>query len=273
MAKRIEFTARLVANKALAEGQRLLTFACPEVAATARPGQFAALATKTFLRRPLGICRVDREAGLFAVGGRAKGPGMAALLTLEPGAEVSVLAPLGKGFDWQPGDTIIACGGGTGVFPLYFLMAEARAAGCRTAVALGFRDRQQAILQREFAAVTDRCLYAAETGGLDLTGTAVTALDVLLKEFAVPKAADDKARPGRVHLVACGPTPMMQAAAGRAQAAGLPCQVSLEERMACGVGLCLGCACAVKDRSERGSHYVRCCKEGPVFRADEVVWE
>jgi dihydroorotate dehydrogenase electron transfer subunit len=275
MKKTIEFTCPVLSVESLNPqappgfaAQKLITFFCPEIAATAVPGQFVALATSRFLRRPLGIARVDRQQGTVAVGGRAKGEGMAHLLNLTPGAVLSVLGPLGSGYRLDGPDTCLVAGGGTGVYPMLFLLETLRERGVYTGAAFGFRSAADAVWADEFRQTADCCVLASESNDLDVPGTVPVALTEVHQRMR-------QQRPdlGKIAVLTCGPVPMMQRVAAYAEHIGAACQVSLEERMACGVGLCLVCVCKTKDpRQPHGWHHTRCCKEGPVYAAEEVIW-
>lgn len=274
MTKEIDFVCPVVEVRPLTQGgsdertdQRLITFHCPTIAETAEPGQFVALSCKQFLRRPLGIAKVEKAAGTFAVGGRAKGKGMADILSLSPGDEVTILGPLGHGYELQGFTNYIVVGGGTGVYPMLFLLETLKEQGAKTYAAFGFRDAASAILLDEFRAAADRCVVASEAEDLDVGGTVLAALTEIVQELSDEEKS-------QTCVLTCGPAPMMQAVAACAKYNGMSCQVSLEERMACGVGLCLTCVCKTKDESkEHGWHHTRCCKEGPVYPAEKVVWQ
>lgn len=277
----IEFQCAVLENRRLAEGQHLITWFCPEMAERAEPGQFAALSGGGFLRRPLGIAQVNRSRGTVSVGGRAKGSGMARILALKPGDMIGVLGPLGHGYQLDGWDRVVVAAGGTGVYPMLFLLETLKQRGVRTGAAFGFRDRTGSVLTEAFRSAADVCVVASETGDLDVRGTVLTALDAVFEQMGISGRMPDAGSlsgasagaVGRTAVLTCGPVPMMQRVAAEAAARGLACQVSLEARMACGVGLCLVCAC--KTRSETaadGWHYERCCKEGPVFPAEAVIW-
>ena len=268
MSNKIDFITEVLDNQPLGTNQRLITFKCPAIAEKAQPGQFVALSCSRFLRRPLGVARVDRQQGTVSVGGRAKGEGMADILALKTGDKVKVLGPLGHGFDLTNLDGAIVVGGGTGVYPMLFLLDELKHRGVTTGAAFGFRSQAMSVLVDEFKDVADHCVIASEAGDLDVPGDVMVALEEVGKHFS------DK---NNVAVLTCGPKPMMEKVADYAKSRGYSCQVSLEERMACGVGLCLVCVCQIKDKDKTsanpdGWHYERCCKEGPVFRAEEIIW-
>lgn len=261
--QQIEWTCTILENKPLNDQFFVLTLEGEAISRAALPGQFVNVSCQQFLRRPFGILSVDRIAGTFQIGIQVKGKGTLELKELKSGFNVSVLGPLGHGFDLAGYRRVITVGGGTGVFPLYFVQEHCRAAGIETVAVCGYRSPQDAILIDEFRHVASQSVFASDTGGMDVDGHAAMALDKVL--------ADLDPVEGTVVLT-CGPKIMMQAVAERAARAGLPCQVSLEERMGCGIGICLVCVCKIKEQETGEISHQRCCVEGPVFPAEAVVW-
>ncbi len=273
----IEHTAVVVANEALAPDLVLLTLSAPAIAAAAVPGQFVHIACNRFLRRPFGIAGVDLINGHLRVGIQVKGEGTRDLASRQPGASLSVLGPLGNGFMLDDIDAIIAVAGGTGLFPLTYLLEHAAAHGIQAAAFCGYRSAAHAFLTDVVAASTQHAVYASERGDLDFHGTCVDALcaaTVPVDGAAGCRLGSQTFDPARTLLAAVGPMPMMNAARLQAARLGMPCQVSLEERMACGIGVCLVCACKTRtDDPAQPYHASRCCVDGPVFRAEEILWE
>lgn len=226
-----------------------------KLAQMAQPGQFAHVYVpgKT-LRRPISICGIDRAAGMLRLVFQIRGEGTAQLAALNSGDRLDLLAPLGKGFSiGDPQRRAVFVGGGIGVPPL---LEAAKAFGANAAVILGFRSRDSIILKEDFEQNGNRVLIATDDGSFGHHGLVTDCLDGLAFE----------------EVFACGPTPMLKAVSRAARERGVPCQVSMEQRMACGVGACLGCA--VKLRRENGEEYYgHVCKDGPVFDAQNVVWE
>lgn len=258
----IEFEAELVDKKILGTGNALLTFACQTIAQTARPGQFVNISCRYFLRRPLGICSVDTDAGTFSVGVRQVGAGTRDILTAKAGDVFSVLGPLGTGFSFEGVKKIIAVGGGTGIFPLYFALKAARSAVIPAICINGFRSREDAFFLDECEALAEKAVFSTDAGDFGIKGNVLDALALLSGEEIRGSA-----------VFAVGPEIMMRKVSEWALKNGLSCQVSLEKRMACGIGICLVCVCKVKAKEEGVPfHHVRCCKEGPVMDASEVVW-
>jgi dihydroorotate dehydrogenase electron transfer subunit len=248
----------------------VLTIDAPHIAATALPGQFVNISCDRFLRRPIGIMEADRHTGQIRLGVRIQGEGTRWLSRRHKGDQLSVLGPLGHGFSLDGFKRIITVGGGTGVFPLFFVQQACRELGIDALAVCGYRSKDESVLRDEYTHLGCRTLFAADAGDLDVPGHAAAALEQLLQSLdPVPETA----------ILTCGPRPMMQAVAQTARQHGLRCQVSLEERMACGIGVCLVCACKVRSGeasahpgSDGAESYQRCCVDGPVFDAEVVVW-
>ena len=220
---------------------------------TCLPGQFAQLridAPGVFLRRPISIHDIHDDEISFLV--QVVGQGTRWLASLKPGDRVNAVLPLGNGFTIpQPGTNVLLVGGGVGVAPLYFLGRSLKAEGLRPTFLLGARTRDALLCLDAFQALGE-VLVTTEDGSLGERGF-VTQHSVLVER--------------RFDLVqTCGPTPMMKAVARYAGEQGIPCEVSLENRMACGVGACL---CCVQETQE-GHKCV--CTDGPVFNVDELKW-
>ncbi|MDW7659465.1 MAG: dihydroorotate dehydrogenase electron transfer subunit [Bacillota bacterium] len=244
----------------------VLTIDAPRIASTARPGQFVNISCDRFLRRPIGIMEADRLTGQIRLGIRIQGEGTRWLARRHTGETLTVLGPLGHGFTLDGYKRIITVGGGTGVFPLFFVQQVCRENGIDALAVCGYRSKDESVLREEYTHLGCRTLFAADAGDLDVPGHAAEALEQLLQSIdPVPDTA----------ILTCGPRPMMQAVALTARQHGLSCQVSLEERMACGIGVCLVCACKIRQDGQKGDgedNYQRCCVDGPVFDAGVVVW-
>ncbi|OCM99996.1 oxidoreductase [Clostridium sp. W14A] len=231
-----------------------VTVSCPEAARSARAGQFAQfLVPGKTLRRPISICGIDRTSGTLRFVFQVRGEGTRALSLLNPGEPVNLLAPLGNGFDL--GDTsrrALFVGGGIGVPPL---LEAAKPFGKNAVLAAGFRSRDAVILKDDFESTGCETRIATDDGSFGRRGLVLDLIGDLAFDV----------------VFACGPKPMLRAIAKLAAERGVPCYVSMEERMACGIGACLGCA--VKLRGENGDYFGHVCKDGPVFDAETVVWE
>lgn len=236
------------------------------ISANAIPGQFVNIkcceGAQALLRRPFCICSADGKNGSYDIMFQKKGTGTNLLTQKKPGDTLDVLGPLGNGFDMDPGYKRIAViGGGIGVFPLLFLLSESKADVKR--VYLGFRTARSVVLEDEFRRESTSLEIATDDGSYG-TGGFITDLferDLLSGHF------------GRFDMVyACGPVPMLKKAAEAANATGTNCQLSLEQRMGCGFGTCLVCAC--KTRSDDGGwQYSRVCSDGPVFDSKVIIFD
>ena len=227
----------------------------PKGAKEARPGQFIAMycedGTK-LLPRPISICGIDAEAGTLRVVYRIAGEGTRLFSQMKAGDSLEVMGPLGNGFTMKDKKAIIV-GGGIGIPPMLEL---AKQLDCEKTVVLGYRD--ELFLKEEFEACASVAV-ATEDGSAGTKGTVIDAI----------KAAQVS---GEI-IYACGPMPMLKALAEYADAHGMEAQISLEERMACGIGACLGCICKTKEKDHHTNvNNTRICKDGPVFDAKEVVF-
>ena len=222
---------------------------CPELADEVRPGQFADIRCGSFtLRRPISIC--EKSANGIRLVFEVRGEGTEWLAGRETGGTLDLLAPIGNGFELISGANALLIGGGIGVPPLLEL---AKYYGNSASAALGFRHGGAVILERDFAS---RCetVIATEDGSCGVRGYVSAAAEKLA----------EARRPDIIY--ACGPAPLLKYAAGLAERLGIRCQLSLEQRMGCGVGACLVCVCKVRT----GGGYKRVCKDGPVFEASDV---
>ena len=233
------------------------TLSCKEITDIAIAGQFVHIAVDGFsLRRPISICEINREKGWLRIVFEVRGKGTEALSKLCEGDLMDVIGPLGKGFDLlKPGKKCIAIGGGIGTPPM---LEVAKHYGADCTVISGFRTGSIAILQEDFADTGAKTILCTDDGSAGRKGFVTEALEECL----------NSEKPDII--CACGPMPMLKAIVELAKNAGIRTQVSLEQRMACGVGACLVCACrCVKDGEEFMAHV---CKDGPVFEAEEVVF-
>ncbi len=232
---------------------------CPEAAGKAVPGQFAHLLPEGnfSLRRPISICGIDKEAGTLRIVFEVRGEGTKALAALRSGDCVNLLAPLGHGFTLlEPERRVILIGGGIGTPPMLPLAQYYR----ENAVCIcGSRTEKAAVLQDDFKQTGAQTILCTDDGSAGVHGLVTAPLADALSEN----------RPDMIY--ACGPMPMLRAVAAMAKEQGIPCEVSLEERMGCGVGACLVCACNIY-LNDGEIHAAHVCKDGPVFDAERVVW-
>ncbi len=257
-----EYSAKLVQAKRINGDSSLLTFLCPEIASSSMPGQFVNISCSKLLKRPFGVCEVDPERGYFSIGVREVGEGTREICAYTPGQMVQVLGPLGNTFPMEGASKLILVGGGTGVYPLYFALSGARKASIPTITICGFRCSGDSCMVDEFRDCADRFIVTSDAGDLGLHGNVLDALN-RLNEEEISGAT----------VITVGPDIMMNKVSEWAAGKGLPCYVSLERRMACGVGMCLVCTCKIKNKSHEGAfENIRCCADGPIFDSREVIW-
>lgn len=239
-----------------------LRIKAPGIAAQAVPGQFVSLYSgdgSRLLPRPISLCGIDREAGELRLVYRIAGAGTKEFSTLKPGDTIDVLGPLGNGFSLdalKEGQKAFLIGGGIGIPPMLELAKALKAEGKGEVQAvLGYRDSQM-FLKDEFQAYGS--VYAATEDGS--AGTKGNVLDAIRAEALEADV-----------IFACGPTPMLRALKAYAAEKKIPAWLSLEEKMACGVGACLACVCQSKEKDHHSQvHNKRICKDGPVFLADDI---
>ena len=246
----------IIRKTASAKGIFDITLLCPEVTELAEAGQFAQLlAPGFFLRRPISICQIDKAAGTIRMVFEVRGKGTEELSHLNAGDNIDLIAPLGHGFTKVDGKAVCV-GGGIGVPPMLGIASEY---GSDAAVITGFRNAAAVILQEDLKAAGCETVLCTDDGSAGIHGFVTTALEQHLQSNKTDI------------IYACGPTPMLKAVAALAKQYGVRCEVSLEQRMACGVGACLGCAC--RTQQEGKEVYKHVCKDGPVFNAEEVIFD
>ncbi len=259
MAK-VKIQAAVIQQKQLAEDIYDMTIAAPSIASQAAPGQFASLYSSDgsrLLPRPISLCGIVREAGQLRLVHRIAGAGTREFSRLCAGDSVELLGPLGNGFPMKEGRKALLVGGGIGIPPMLELAKQLSARNGAELVqsVLGYRDSQM-FLKAEFEAYGP--VFAATEDGS--RGTRGNVLDAIREQHLEADV-----------IYACGPTPMLRALKSYALEHGIECYLSLEERMACGIGACLACVCKTTQIDAHSQvHNRRICKEGPVFSADEI---
>lgn len=255
--------ATLRHREEVAPGHYLLHLDCAEVAQEARPGQFVHLrvgdGTDPLLRRPFSVMLAQPATAEVQLLVRTVGRGTEIIATHEEGTRYDLLGPLGHGWTMPAGreDTMLVAGG-VGVAPLIFLADHLRRADPQPYVRalFGGANQDALVCWTEFASRCDEFTAVTEDGSAGERGLVTQVL----------AAEIERDRPDRVY--ACGPDAMLAVVAGMCAEAGVPCEVSMEQWMGCGLGACLGCAVAAA-----GGGYVRVCTEGPVFDAAAINWE
>lgn len=248
----------IIAEKsAIARNIYSFTISCPEIAQVAVPGQFVHIRIGSFtLRRPISICGIDPIKGTLRIVFEIRGEGTSAIADLNKGDVIDMLAPLGHGFTVNPDfKKVILIGGGIGTPPMLPL---AKAYGEKAVAISGFRNASAVILQEDFAAAGAETILCTDDGSAGIHGFVTQPLEEFVRNGGVDA------------VFACGPTPMLKRITEICKENSVYCEISLEERMACGIGACLGCACKTKRNDEE--YFAHVCKDGPVFKAEEVLW-
>ncbi len=267
-AKKIDEPATIRDNLEIAPGFWRMSLAAPRLGASFRPGQFFQLQIETpgltpLLRRPFAPAEYDATGFTFVYA--VVGEGTQRMSGLEPGARVAVLGPLGQGYILPaPGGRALLVGGGCGVPSLRPLAAALAAQRTEVYAAVGARTACAVLEKEELKRHAMLLALATDDGSTGHHGHAVDAAEALLDGL------DGAVRPT---VYGCGPWPMLRGLAALCAERGLNCQVSLEERMACGFGACMGCAVAVEADNSDGYVYKRVCADGPVFPAEAIVWD
>lgn len=245
--------AIVISQECLMEGIYSMWIQTENIAAQADPGQFISVYTKDgsrLLPRPISLCEADRETGRIRIVYRVVGYGTSEFSGYGPGDTISVLGPLGNGFPLKEKKAFLI-GGGIGIPPMLQL---AKSLNCEKQIIVGYRD--QLFLTEDLKA-HGTVYIATEDGSCGTKGNVMNAISENNLTADV--------------IYACGPTPMLRAVKAYAEERGIECYLSLEERMACGIGACLACVCKSKEVDDHSHvHNKRICKDGPVFLSTEV---
>lgn len=241
----------------------ILKFTClaPEIVKKVHPGQFIEVrVSKTldpFLRRPISIYNVDEEKNIIEFIFKVKGRGTRFLSEAEEGELLDVIGPLGDtGFIFKEYKKIAIIGGGIGIFPLYEL-AKRSIKQADVYTYLGFRNKEFVILEEEFTKVSTRLIITTDDGSYGQKGYAIDGLKAETDDIKIEC------------IFACGPLLMLKKVKEYAESKNIACQLSLEQRMACGLGACMGCSVKL-NTGDDSIQYARVCKDGPVFEADKI---
>jgi dihydroorotate dehydrogenase electron transfer subunit len=258
----------ILTNEMLAPEHYLMEIAAPEIAGLAVPGQFVhvrcGVGLDPFLRRPFSIHDLDPDRGTLRLLYMVKGRGTRWLASQPPGGLLNMVGPLGRGFrlpEATRSREVMVIGGGVGVAPLLPLVRLLVKEHYQIRVLMGAPTASRLLRAEAFRQEGAAVILVTEDGSSGNQGTAATMLSSLL----------DTANTG--YLYACGPFGMLRVVAAIARDYQLPLQVSLDTYFACGVGACQGCACRVKNKVTGEETFARVCREGPVFTAEEVVWD
>lgn len=258
-------SAPILVNEEMGCNIWLMTVEAPRIAADARPGQFVHVRIPGMddhiLRRPLGIYAADKEAGTVDMMYQVLGYGTDRMTQLVPGEAVELIGPVGRGWEVPEGaKRALVVAGGVGSAPLYPLIEELTERGVEVHAVLGASTVDALVARERYEGVLG-CAPACSTddGTYGHAGFCTPLVEAALTEAAESGNYFD-------YVACCGPEPLMRLVASMAEEAGVFCEVSLERRMACGVGACLSCVVDTVDGKKRA------CVDGPVFPSTSVVW-
>ncbi len=253
MQTKFEEIAPIVRQEEIADDIYSMWIEAKDIAEHAKAGQFLSVYSNDgsrLLPRPISICEIDREKGKLRLVYRVAGKGTKEFSDMHAAATLKVMGPLGNGFPKKEKKAFLI-GGGIGIPPMLELAKEL---DCEKQMVLGYRD--ELFLNDEFKPY-GTVMIATEDGS---AGTKGNVLDAIRENGLTADI-----------IYACGPTPMLRAIKQYAAEHDIECYISMEERMACGIGACLACVCQSKDKDAHSNvNNKRICKEGPVFLAEEV---
>lgn len=256
MAK-LKMTSRIISQEMISPDIYSMWLSAKEIAEQAAPGQFISLYCEDsgrILPRPISICEIDKEKGALRIVYRIAGAGTTEFSKKQPGETIDILGPLGNGFPMEEtrGKKVFLMGGGIGIPPM---LETAKQCQGEVTVIAGYRDKN--VFLREELEKAGKFVIATEDGSLGTKGNVMDAIRENHLEADL--------------IFACGPAPMLRAIKAYAQEQEIPCYISMEERMACGIGACLACVCKSKGVDAHSQvHNKRICKDGPVFLSTEV---
>ena len=219
-----------------------------DTSAITAAGQFVNIQLEgMFLRRPISVCDYDGET--LTIIYKVVGKGTEAMCKMEPGTKLDILTGLGNGYDLTlAGEKPVLLGGGVGVPPMYNLAKKLISQGCEVKVILGFNTKSEIFCEEDFRALGCDVTVTTVDGSYGTKGFVTTALEAM----------------DYTYFYTCDPEPMLKAVYRASKTSG---QMSFEERMGCGFGACMGCSCKTL------TGYKRICKEGPVMKKEEILWE
>ena len=255
--QRENYLCPIVAKEELRDRLFSISVQCLPVAKAALAGQFLHIACGEahLLRRPISICNVEGDTVRFVF--EVRGEGTKWLSKQLKGASLDIIGPLGNGFSGEAAGRILFIGGGIGMFPLYLAMK--RANGEKDGV-FGFQTKNAVVMEGALQTVLNKLVITTDDGSYGEAGFVTQHAAALLEQKKYDK------------IISCGPQAMLKAVAKLAETYSVPCEISLEERMGCGIGACLVCACKIKKKTGESS-YLHVCKDGPVFKSQEVDFD
>ena len=254
----VKLESKLIKKEQLKPDIFKFSLSAKEITDIAKPGQFIEIRVTDgidpFLRRPISIYNMDKDNGILDIIFRVQGRGTEILSKRKEGETIDIIGPLGYGtFQFEGYKNIAILGGGIGIFPLYELSKQA-SKNAKIYSYLGFRNKEAVLLEKEFKNVSNKLVITTDDGSYSIHGFAI---EELKKDLETQKVDV---------IFACGPLPLLKAVQNLSKETNIPCQISLEEKMGCGLGVCLGCAVEVTSGG-----YEHVCKQGPVFDNNKVI--
>ena len=252
--KKLVVVGKILANEAINANVKRMVIEAPQIAEAAQPGQFVHVKkpdSVNFLRRPFSIADADRENGTITLIYRIVGKGTAEYAAMKVGEAFSILGPIGNGFALKDGRPLLV-GGGVGIAPLIYLSRQLK--DKKPILLIGGKNKDEVFWEKYLQEFADKIYITTDDGSVGFKGFTVQLLPQILAENNIE------------HIYTCGPNIMMEGVAKLAHEHDIDCQVSLEKRMACGIGVCLGCTFEGKLTGKRR----KVCTEGPVFASKEV---
>ena len=254
--------AELIKKEMLIENIYKFSVKSDVLANEAKAGQFLEIKVtedvEPLLRRPISIYNVDKENGVIEFVFQVRGRGTEILKNRREGDKLDILGPLGNGVFSvdKEYENVAIIGGGIGTYPLYELAKELKGKAKKVTMYMGFRNKDLVTLEKEFSEVVDELVLTTDDGSY------------MKKGYAIEYLKEDYEKSNFDAIFACGPTPMLKAVKEFAESKNVFAEVSLEERMGCGIGACLGCATKILEGDS--FKYGHVCKDGPVFNVNRV---
>lgn len=252
--KKLVVIGKILVNEAINVNVKRMVIGAPQIADLAQPGQFVhvkKMDSVNFLRRPFSIADVNKDEGTITLIYRIVGKGTAEYAELKVGEQFSILGPIGNGFELKSGRPLLI-GGGVGIAPLIYLARKLKDE--KPILLIGGKNKDEVFWKDYLEEFVDKIYITTDDGSVGFKGFTIQLLPQILAENKIE------------HIYTCGPNIMMEGVAKLAHEQDIDCQVSLEKRMACGIGVCLGCTFEGKLTKKRR----KVCTEGPVFPSKEV---
>ncbi len=253
---------KIISNNKITDNCYRLEILSPEIAKTAEPGQFVHIRIedtyRPFLRRPFAVCRLKNKE-VFEILYKVRGLGTRILSSKKRGDRLDIIGPLGKGFEIRDIDKeALVVAGGIGIAPLFFLINRLKEQNRKITTFIGASCKGNLLLYEDIKRLNIKSIIATEDGSLGRKAKVTEVLTEFLERIGSNSDYE---------VFASGPKEMLKVIAKSCQRLDIPAQLSLDEMIACGVGVCLGCSVKTKQG------YKLVCKDGPVFRADDLLWD